>query len=42
MFKNLLNKMKYKKTKKQNPGNVYIPDELEVTERKKEVDSNEK
>lgn len=42
MFKNLLNKIKYNKTKKQNPGNVYIPDNFEVTERKKDVDANEK
>ena len=42
MFKNLLNKIKYNKTKKQNPGNVYIPDDFEVSERKKDVDANGK
>lgn len=42
MLKNLLNKLKYSKTKKSNPGNVYIPDEFEVSERKKDVDANEK
>ena len=42
MFKNLANKLKFSKTKKKNPGNVYIPNELEVTERKKDVDDNHK
>lgn len=42
MLKNLLNKLKYSRTKKDNPGNVYIPDEFEVSERKKDVDANEK
>ncbi len=42
MFKNLVNKLKYKKSKKDNPGKVYIPNEFEVTERKKDVDANEK
>jgi hypothetical protein len=42
MWKNLLNKMKFNKTKKQTPGNVYIPNELEVNERKEDVDNNEK
>lgn len=42
MFKNLVNKLKYKKSTKENPGKVYIPKEFEVTERKKDVDANEK
>jgi len=42
MFKNLINKLKFSKTKKGNPGNVYIPDESEVVERKKDVDANKK
>lgn len=42
MFKNFLNKIKFNKTKKANPGNVYIPDEREVIERKEDVDANEK
>lgn len=42
MFKKLTNKLKFNKTKKENPGNVYIPSEFEVTERKKDVDANEK
>ncbi|WP_326910613.1 hypothetical protein [Sedimentibacter sp. MB31-C6] len=42
MFKNLLNKLKMKNSQVQNPGNVYIPDELEVEERKEDVDANEK
>lgn len=42
MFKSLVNKIKYSKSKKDNPGKVYIPDEFEVTERKKDVDDNEK
>ena len=42
MFKKLTNKLKYKQTQKKNPGNVYIPTELEVIERKKDVDDNEK
>lgn len=42
MLKNLLNTLKYKNSKKENPGNVYIPDEFEVTERKKDVDANKK
>jgi len=42
MWKNLLNKMKYNNTKKENPGNVYISSGFEAEERKKDVDSNEK
>lgn len=42
MFKNLVNKLKFNKSKEENPGKVYIPNELEVTERKKDVDANEK
>ena len=42
MFKNLINKLKFQKTTRKNPGNVYIPTEFEVTERKKDVDANEK
>jgi len=42
MFKNLLNIFKMKNTVQQNPGNVYIPDETEVEERKEDVDANEK
>ncbi len=42
MFKGLGNKLKYKKSIKNNPGKVYIPSEFEVTERKKDVDDNEK
>ena len=42
MFKNLVNKFKMRNKKPQNPGNVYIPDNFEVEERKKDVDANEK
>lgn len=42
MWKNLLNKLKFNNTKKNTPGNVYIPNELEVKERKEDVDANEK
>lgn len=42
MFKNLTNKFKMRNRKPTNPGNVYIPDEFEVEERKKDVDANEK
>lgn len=42
MFKSLVNKLKYSKSKKDIPGNVYVPSEFEVTERKKDVDDNEK
>lgn len=42
MFKKLTNKLKFSRTKRQNPGNVNIPSEFEVTERKKDVDANEK
>ncbi|MDF2676450.1 MAG: hypothetical protein K0Q97_750 [Bacillota bacterium] len=44
MFKSLVNKLKMtnKKGQNQNPGNVYIPTEQEVVERKKDVDANEK
>lgn len=42
---NLVNKFKMrnnKNLKNSNPGNVYIPNEFEVEERKKDVDANEK
>lgn len=39
---NLVNKLKMKNTKEINPGNVYIPNDFEVEERKKDVDANEK
>lgn len=39
---NLVNKLKMRNTKSTNPGNVYIPNEFEVEERKKDVDANEK
>lgn len=43
MFKNLVNKLKMQnKKQQQNPGNVYIPNNFEVEERKKDVDANEK
>lgn len=42
MFKKLTNKLKMRNKKPTNPGNVYIPGELEVEERKKDVDENEK
>lgn len=44
MFKSLVNKIKMinKKEDEQNPGNVYIPNEQEVVERKEDVDANEK
>ena len=42
MFKKLTNKLKMKNRKPTNPGNVYIPGEFEVQERKKDVDENEK
>ncbi len=38
----LVNRLKMKNNKKTNPGNVYIPDDFEVEERKKDVDANEK
>jgi len=38
----LVNKLKMKNSTKENPGNVYIPNEFEVEERKKDVDANEK
>ena len=38
----LVNKFKMRNTKNTNPGNVYIPNEFEVEERKKDVDANEK
>lgn len=41
----LVNKLKMRNTKNSknsNPGNVYIPNEFEVEERKKDVDANEK
>lgn len=42
MLKKLTNKLKMKNKKPANPGNVYIPGEFEVEERKKDVDANEK
>lgn len=39
---NLVNKLKMRNTKETNPGNVYIPNDFEVEERKKDVDANEK
>jgi hypothetical protein len=45
MLKNLINKLKMKNKNediRNNPGKVYIPDEFEVEERKKDVDANEK
>lgn len=42
MFRKLTSKLKMKNKKPTNPGNVYIPDEFEVEERKKDVDANEK
>jgi len=42
MWKNLLNKIKFNKSKKQTPGNVYISNEFEAKERKEDVDANEK
>ncbi len=38
----LVNRLKMKNIKETNPGNVYIPDDFEVEERKKDVDANEK
>ena len=42
MLKKLTNKLKMKNKKPTNSGNVYIPGEFEVEERKKDVDANEK
>lgn len=42
MFKKLINRFKMTNKKPENPGNVYIPNEFEVEERKKDVDANEK
>ncbi|HHZ01602.1 MAG TPA: DUF3787 domain-containing protein [Tissierellia bacterium] len=42
MFKKLTNKLKMRNKRQKNPGNVYIPKEFEVEERKKDVDANEK
>lgn len=42
MFKNLINKFKMVNKKQLNSGNVYIPTEQEVVDRKKDVDENEK
>ena len=41
MIKKLVNKFKMRNKKPANPGNVYIPGEFEVEERKKDVDDNE-
>ncbi len=38
----LVNKLKMKNSTKQNQGNIYIPSDFEVEERKKDVDANEK
>lgn len=37
-----VNKFKMRNSKSLNPGNVYIPNDFEVEERKKDVDANEK
>jgi hypothetical protein len=42
MFKKLTNKLKMKYRRSANPGNVNIPGEFEVQERKKDVDNNKK
>ena len=42
MFKSLVNKIKMTNKKQDNPGNVYIPNNFEVEERKEDVDANEK
>lgn len=47
MFKDVMNKIKQKKNKnsvdnKRNDGNVYIPPEIEVIQRKHDVDENQK
>lgn len=38
----LVNKLKMKNNAPTTPGNVYIPNEFEVEERKKDVDANHK
>ena len=38
----LINRLKMRNSVPTNPGNVYIPTEFEVEERKKDVDANEK
>ncbi|GEM_PF-444396 len=38
----LVNRLKMRNSTSTNPGNVYIPDDFEVEERKKDVDDNEK
>ncbi len=38
----LVNKLKMRNNVPTNPGNVYIPNEFEVEERKKDVDANPK
>ncbi len=38
----LVKRLKMRNTKETNPGNVYIPNDFEVEERKKDVDANEK
>lgn len=42
MLKFLTNKLKMTNKKETNPGNVYIPTQFEVEERKKDVDANQK
>ena len=38
----LVNRLKMRNSVQTNPENVYIPNEFEVEERKKDVDANEK
>lgn len=38
----LVNRLKMRNNAPTNPGNVYIPTEFEVEERKEDVDANEK
>ncbi|WP_313346114.1 hypothetical protein [Sedimentibacter sp.] len=38
----LVNKLKMRNSTMENPGNVYIPTDFEVEERKKDVDANDK
>jgi hypothetical protein len=38
----LINRLKMKNSTHPNPGNVYVPKNFEVEERKEDVDANEK
>ncbi len=38
----LVNRLKMRNSTEANPGNVYIPNDFEVEERKNDVDANEK